>query len=123
MNRIYDLHHGGKTIFCLDISGFQLSNKDEFHRLIGLAKERIRTAGPKSLLVITNVTNTGFDSDVARTMKEYALHNTPYVKASALVGLAGIQKVVLTAIKTVTRREYFLANTMDEAKDWLVQQV
>jgi hypothetical protein len=122
MERVYDLQHANKSIFCLDISGLQLADKPEFHRLVKLARERIATARPKSLLVITNVTNTGFDSDVARTMKEYAAHNTPYVKASALVGISGIQKVVLTAIKAVTKREYFLADTMNEATAWLVRQ-
>lgn len=122
MQRIYDFDHQGKSIFCLDISGLQLADKPEFHRLIELAKDRIRSARPKSLLIITNVSRTGFDSDVARTMQGYAEHNTPYVKASALVGISGIQKVVLTAIKTLTKREFYLANTMDEAIAWLVRQ-
>jgi hypothetical protein len=122
MQRVYDLQHQGTTIFCLDISGFQLADKPEFHRLVDQAKERIRSARPKSLLVITNVTNTGFDSDVARTIKAYAEHNTPYVKASAVVGISGLQKVVLTAVKTLTKREFHLADTMDEAIEWLVRQ-
>jgi hypothetical protein len=44
---------------------------------------------PKSVLVITNVINTGFDTEISGIIKEYAQHNTPYVKASAVVGISG----------------------------------
>ena len=55
-------------------------------------------------------------------MGEYASHNTPYIKASALVGVSGVQKVVLAAIKALTGRDFYLADTMEEAQEWLVQQ-
>lgn len=55
-------------------------------------------------------------------IKEYAQHNTPYVKASAVVGISGWAKVILTAIKTATGRDFHIAVTMEEAKEWLVNQ-
>ncbi len=111
-----------KNIFCLDLSGLQLADKKEFRELVQSAKEKIQTHAPKSLLVITNITDTGFDTDAAAVVGDYAMSNTPFVKASAVVGSSGMQKIVINAIKVVTGREFFLADSMEEAQDWLVNQ-
>jgi hypothetical protein len=122
MAGVYELNYKGKTIFCLDIAGLQLKDKPEFHELVEQAKEIIRKQPPKSLLVITKVTNTGFDIEIAGLIKEYAQHNTPYVKASTVVGIAGWAKIILTTIKIATGRDYYIADTMEEAQEWLVNQ-
>jgi hypothetical protein len=122
MAGVYEFNYKGKTIFCMDIAGLQSKDKLKFHEHVEHAKEIIRKHPPKSLLVITKVTNTGFDTEVANIIKEYAQHNTPYVKASAVVGISGWAKIILTAIKTVTGRDFYIANTMEEAQEWLVKQ-
>jgi hypothetical protein len=122
MAGVYELQHKGMNILCLDVAGLKLKDKPEFQKHIEDAKEQIRMHPPKSLLLITNVTSTGFDTQVAAIMGEYADHNTPYVKASALVGVSGVQKVVLAAIKAMIGRDFYLADTMEEAQEWLIQQ-
>jgi hypothetical protein len=122
MAGVYELNYKNKNILCLDIAGLQSKDKLEFHKLVEHAKEIIRKQPPKSLLVITKVGDTGFDVEVAGLIKGYAQHNTPYVKASAVVGIAGWAKIILTAIKTATGRDFHLADTMEEAQEWLVKQ-
>jgi hypothetical protein len=122
MAGVYEFNHMNKKILCLDIAGLQSRDKSEFQKHVEHAKEIIRKQPPKSLLVITNVINTGFNTEVAGIIKEYAQHNTPYVKASAVVGITGWSKIVLTAIKTLTGRDFYLADTVEEAKEWLVKQ-
>jgi hypothetical protein len=122
MAGVYELNYKGKNILCVDVAGLQLKDKQEFQEHINHAKEEIQKHSPKSLLIITNVANTGFDTEVATIMGEYASHNTPYIKASALVGVSGVQKVVLAAIKALTGRDFYLADTMEEAQEWLVKQ-
>ena len=122
MAGVYELHYEGKTILCMDIAGLQSKDKLEFLEHVKRAKEIIRKQPPKSLLVITKVIDTGFDTEVAKIIKEYAQHNTPYVKASAVVGIAGWSKIILTAIKTLTGRDFYLADTMEEAQEWLAKQ-
>ncbi len=122
MAGVYEFNYEGKKILCLDIAGLQSKDKPEFLELVKRAKEIIRKQPPKSLLVITKVTDTGFDSEVANLIKEYAQHNTPYVKASAVVGIAGWAKIILTAVKALTGRDFHLADTMEEAQEWLVKQ-
>ncbi|MFZ1976708.1 MAG: STAS/SEC14 domain-containing protein [Bacteroidota bacterium] len=122
MAGVYELEYKGKAIFCMDISGLQSKDIQEFYKHVNHAEEMIRKHPPKSLLVITEVTNTGFDTAVAGIIKDYAQHNTPYVKASAVVGIVGWSKIILTAIKTATGRDFYLADTMEDAKEWLVKQ-
>jgi hypothetical protein len=122
MAGVYEMKYKGKTILCMDISDLRSKDKQEFLEHVGHAKEIIRKQPPKSMLVITKVTDTGFDTEIATIIKEYAQHNTPYVKASAVVGIEGWSKIILTAIKTLTGRDFYLADTMEDAKEWLVKQ-
>jgi hypothetical protein len=122
MAGFYELNHEGKTILCLDIAGLQVRDKPDFHKLVAQAKHNISQYPPKSVLVITNVTDTRFDTEIANMIKEYAQHNTPYIRASSVVGVSGWAKVILTAVKAVTGRDFHLADTMEEAKEWLVNQ-
>ena len=122
MAGVYEIQYKGKTILCMDIADLRSKDKSEFLKHVGRAKEIIRTAPPKSMLVITKVTDTGFDPEIATMIKEYAQHNTPYVKASAVVGIAGWSKIILTAIITLTGRDFHLSDTMEDAQEWLVLQ-
>jgi hypothetical protein len=122
MAGVFELNYKGKNIICLDVAGMKLKDKQEFKKHIEFAEEKIREHSPKSLLLITNVTGTGFNTEVSAIMGEYAMHNTPYVKASALVGVSGVQKVVLAAIKALTGRDFYLTDTMEEAQEWLIRQ-
>lgn len=122
MEKVGFWEHKGKKIFYADFSGINIKNKPEIIAIIESAKAVVAQQPEKSLLILTNVTNTGFDSEVTGIFKDYASHNTKYVKASALVGISGLQKVILTAVKQFTKRDYNLFNTVDEAKDWLTAQ-
>ena len=122
MAGMFEMDYKGKKILCLDLSGLELKDKEEFKSLVGNAKKTIAQHPPNSILLITNIANTGFDTEIAAVMADYATHNTSYVKASAVVGISGVQKIILTAIKAVTGRDFFLSNTMQEAEDWLVNQ-
>jgi trimethylamine:corrinoid methyltransferase-like protein len=114
--------HSGKNILIVDVSELKVQNREEIKRIIGHAKEQIQKHPLKSLLIITDVTNTHFDNDIVETFKEYAKHNNPYIKASAVVGLSGMQKVILLAIKKFTGRDFYIASNLKDAEEWLVQQ-
>jgi hypothetical protein len=122
MAGFYELRYKSKNIFCLDITDLQMKDVQEIQKHVEQAKQKIGKQPAKSVLHITNVTHTGFNTSVTNIIKEYALHNTPYIKASAIVGMTGLQKIIYTAIKAFTGRNFFLADTMDEAKEWLVKQ-
>ena len=122
MAGVFHLQYKGSDILFLDVSGLKLKDKQEFRTHVENAEKEIRQHSPKSVLLLTDVRDTGFDTEVSAIMGEYAMHNTPYVKASALVGVSGVQKVVLAAIKALTGREFYMTDTVEQAREWLVQQ-
>jgi hypothetical protein len=122
MDRIVEIEHHGKRLLYVDLAGMQLKDKLEFYRVVERLRDRVSSAGLHSMLVVTNVTNSPFDADVARTMSSCAQFCGPYIKASAVVGLSGIQRVVFAAIKRQTKREFFVADSIDQARDWLIAQ-
>jgi hypothetical protein len=122
MAGFYEMNHKSKKVFCLDITNLQMKDTEEILAHVEQAMQKISRQPPKSVLHITNVTNTGFNTNVTNIIKEYAKHNTPYIKASAIVGLTGLQKIIYTGIKAVTGRDFYLASTMDEALQWLEHQ-
>jgi energy-converting hydrogenase Eha subunit A len=122
MAGVFECNDKSREILCLDVAGLQLKDKQEFQKPVKFAEEQIRKHFKKSLLLITNVIDTGFDTEVSAIIGEYTVHNTPYVKASALVGVSGVQKVVLAAIKALTGRDFYLTNTVEDAQEWLIQQ-
>jgi hypothetical protein len=122
MAGVSEIQYKGKSIIHIDVSSLKVHDVEKLQGYVQQAKEEIRKHPPKSLLIITDVSNTYFDIKMAETIKEYTKHNTPYVKASAVVGLFGMQKIVLMTIKAVTRREFYIAQSMEDAKEWLVRQ-
>ncbi len=122
MAGFYEISHKGKKIYCLDITGLQYKDKDKIRDYIESAKPIISQQSQNSVLHITNVSQTGFNSDISNMMRDYAAHNTPYIKASALVGVSGLQKIIMQAIKKFTGRDFHLTDTIEEAKEWLVEQ-
>ncbi|MCU0453456.1 MAG: hypothetical protein MUE68_07335 [Bacteroidetes bacterium] len=122
VERLTELQFRGKRILHLDLAGMQLRDKGEFYEAIEAVRKRVEQEPAGSVLAVTNVTNSAFDADIARAITACARYNAPHIKASAVVGVAGIQKVVLSAIKAQTGRSFYIASTLEEALSWLQQQ-
>jgi hypothetical protein len=55
-------------------------------------------------------------------MKRYSAANTPFVKASVVVGIGGLKRVLYQAVVKLSGRNIATLDTVDEAKDWLAAQ-
>jgi len=122
MKEISTFNFNGKEIFLMDVSHFRLHERAEFKKIVKDANKVIQGQPLKSVLIITDITDTNFDTDIVQTFKEYAKHNNPYIKASALVGLSGMQKVIFYAVKTFTGRDFYIAKNFEDAQEWLLRQ-
>jgi hypoxanthine phosphoribosyltransferase len=122
MKEISTFNFNGKEIYLMDVSHFRLHERAEFKKIVDHAKKVIQGQPLKSVLIITDISDTNFDTDIVETFKEYAKHNNPYIKASALVGLSGMQKVIFYAVKTFTGRDFYIAKNFADAQEWLLRQ-
>jgi predicted SPOUT superfamily RNA methylase MTH1 len=110
---------GTKTVIVVDVSNKDSDQTAEIKACLKQGSALVATKPEKSVYIITNVANVKFNSDISTAFKEYAAANTKYIKESVIVGLGGMQTIVFQAIKAMTKREFHLSATMDEARAYL----
>lgn len=72
-----------------------------------------------SVRVLTDVTGSSFNQEVVDAMKALAAHHKPWIRASALVGLTPIARIIYRAIMAMTGRDVRVCATRDEALAFL----
>jgi hypothetical protein len=111
------VQHQGKELYLIDIEGLTPA---EVVALVPAVERDVRARPAKSVCTLLNVTGVKLDLTMNERLQALALGNAPYVKASAIVGLARLQRVVLAAVSVVSKREFKLFDRMEEAKAYLV---
>ncbi len=119
MDRVRFLSHGAKRILLLDFSN---CTSQEILQTIETARAAIRKQPTHSVLTLTDVTNAQYDRTVTEALKQFAKHNTPYVKAGAVVGLDGLKKIIYKAVMTFSGRNLQIFDTRQQAERWLASQ-
>lgn len=117
MSNFDKIIHKGKTIIYVDFSN--LKKVDEIYMVVDEVKPIIRSNPKFSALILTNFENMHFNNDVFKKFSEYAKGNKEYVKASAVIGLSGLIKVMYSGFSKVTNRSYKVCDTKTEALDYL----
>jgi hypothetical protein len=120
MERTRFIEHRGKKVLLLDYTGIR--DPAEALRAIDATKREVERHPPKSLRVLTDSTDAHYDTAVVQALKSLAAHDEPYVIASAVVGVVGLKKVVLTAVNLFSKRKITMFDTRPAALDWLVSQ-
>ena len=116
-DRVRIIEHG---IVLLDFSGITEPDK-ELHRSAE-AKKLIASQPLGRALVLTDVTGSNFTQRAIDSLKDLVQHNKPYVKASALVGLSALTRVVFRAVVTLTRRDIKVFDSRAEAIRYLLSK-
>jgi hypothetical protein len=119
MKSCQPITHKQKTILYLDLTG---SNQDQILALLDEAQGMIAKLPPKSVLILTNTKDTTYNTTVSNAIKDFSNKNTPFVKASAVIGAEGLRKVLLQAVCMLTKREIHAFDTQEKAMDWLIAQ-
>lgn len=115
--KVQVIPHKGKEIIFIDIS--QITSED-IYPILEEAARLIRSGEQKSKLIMTDVTQAKYSKETSELMKDFTSKNTPYVKASAVVGAEGVQLILLQTLVFITRRELKTFNSREEAMDWLI---
>ncbi len=120
MTATLKISHKTKPITIVDLSNQKAA---EAIKKLDDAHKEIATLPPKSTLLITDVTNTEITNEFINATKEFAKKNTPYVKASAVVGGGNkLIGVISYNVASDAGRKINSFNTRTEAMDWLVTQ-
>ena len=115
------LEYKGEKILFLDFS--HCTSKEEFMAIIDAAVLWFQNKDSKSVLTLTDVTGAHFNAEIINLMKDLTLHNKPYVKAGAIVGITRpLMKLAYNAVMAFSKRTLPIFDTHDQAKEWLINQ-
>lgn len=120
MERVYYTDRNGVQILVLDLT----DSKDIQENIAGFAQaEALITAQPpKTVRLLTNVSNAHYSTEAVDRMKRFSKAVTPHMLASAAVGVSGIKRVVLQSLVRLSGRDIRMFDTADQALDWLAAQ-
>lgn len=121
MDRVQIINHQGKEIVYIDFSNIMVTEIEILRKVIEAAKEIIKKYPPASALTLVNFDNLRFSTQFISELKEFTLHNKPYVKMGAAFGVHhGLRKVVFDAVMKFTGRNLHVCDSKEEGLDWLV---
>ena len=115
--RVRFVEHKGRQILFHDFSN--LLKVEDALAAIAESRAIVRKQPPNSVLTLTEVTGSRFNREIVEALKELTKGNKPHVKAGAIVGMTGIQRVVYIAVTQFTGRRLPTFDTVLEAKDYL----
>jgi hypothetical protein len=112
--RVRVIEHG---IVLIDLSGIIEPDKELHHS--EHARKVIARYPLGQALVLTDVSGSNMSEASIDALKKLAAHNKPFVKASALVGLSPLTRIVFRAVIALTRRDIRAFATRNEAIAYL----
>ncbi len=120
MDRVKWIEHKGKRILHEDFSGLQ--DPKDIYEVTDTSTALICKQPEASVLLLTDVTGARYSPSVIKRLEENSKLTTPYMKAYVMVGVKGLAMVVLEGFKVFTGLDVKLCDTLEEGKEWLVQQ-
>ncbi len=122
-----ELHRRGhfveyRGVRMLLVDGSELRSADDIDALAAHVGPLIQGEPKGSVRIALNVSGLRFDRQSIVSIKKIFADSQPWIRASSLVGVAGLQRVLLQILNQVAKRERPLFDTVDAAKDWLATQ-
>lgn len=104
----------------LEIDLNLLRDNDSFREVSEAAKEAISALPHGSVCVLVNTDSFLFDSETKRIIVEWMAFNEPYIRRTAIIGMDGIKKIMLTGVLKLTGRDnVMILDTRKAALHWL----
>jgi hypothetical protein len=117
--RISFFTHDSKSIMFID---FRHCEAKEVLPLLTEIQTTVARHERKSLLILTDMTDSHIDRTGAQKMKEVLVLDTPYVKRSAWIGMQSVPKAYIDNFKSFSHRELTFFHTREAALEWLVAE-
>ena len=115
-DRVTWIEHKGARILYADYSGL---SGEEYISVIEAFKNQLAQQTPGSVATLTNVTDSRVSEEVKDKFRELTEQTAGISKAAATIGVTGFKK----AIAVLMRRDLYWADSLEEAKDWLADQM
>lgn len=111
---------GDKTVILVDCSNKTPEHFDEIIAKLEEARSLMTGAPENSVYIITDLTKSKFSPALVDAFSNFAAANTRYIKESILVGLSDHHIVIMSIIKRLHKRDFHIADTLDDAEKHLL---
>jgi hypothetical protein len=118
-SRVQFITHKGKKILFIDLHG---RSAEDIRAMLPDIQQAMTSEPRNSVLSLSDWTDAQVTREVAEEIKKTMVFDRPHVKRTALVGIDKLPKIFLEAFKTFSRREFTTFASLDQAKDWLVEE-
>lgn len=116
--RVQFITHKGKKILFIDLRG---GSADEIRAMLPDIQDAVTSEPRGSVLSLSDWTGAQITRELADQIKKTLVFDRPHVKRTALVGVEKLPKIFLDAFKNFSQREFTIFSSLEEAKDWLVE--
>ena len=120
LDRVRLLEHKGRRIVFMDLSN--ITDPSTAFPLLDKNHQLVSAEPQGSVLTLTYVANAHFNREITGALTELVKKNKPWVKAGAIVGITGLQRVLYITVTQLTGRRLPTFDTIEAAKDWLATQ-
>ncbi len=110
----------GKEILIDDYSNL---SPEHFAPLVKNIVELTLKSGKKNILLIVDVTNSYTNKDAVNAFVEAGKVSRPLLQKTAVVGIIGLKKILLNFINKLSGVSTKTVSTIEEAKEWLVEEL
>jgi hypothetical protein len=124
MDRVQWIEHKGTKILLLDYSGLNAKIPEQKQAVLDvIAKAREITAAYEGkILFLSDVTGSQSDTELVDALRDFAGYtaSSGKVEKECVVGIAGLQKMLVTMINLMSKSKLIIFNTLEEGKNYLV---
>ena len=111
--------HGGKQIIFVD---FRNCDERQDLQVIAEGAKLIRKQPNNSALVLCDFTDSPPIPQILQPLREFVTGNSPFVKASAILGITGMGRVLYNSVMKLAGRNIPIIEDYEQAKEWLIAQ-
>ncbi|MEO7104516.1 MAG: hypothetical protein ABI311_14005 [Gemmatimonadaceae bacterium] len=112
----------GAHVLLIDLSDFAHPIDSLPH--IAAARELVGDQPHKSVCCIVDISGSPYNVEVIDRLNELAIHNRPFVVASAVVGVTGFKRLIMESVMRLAGRSNLKAvPTREAAFEWLATQI
>jgi hypothetical protein len=112
------IEHKGKKILYIKYGG--LSPSQRLDQIKEATRMIVETNSDKNLS-LTDMNDCFVDNEFVELAKEQGKISLPLTHKAAIVGIVGMKKILLKAVNAFTPKPRIPFETIEKAKDWLVE--
>jgi hypothetical protein len=117
------IDYKGREIYFVDYTN--IKSTEEFLKVIkgtNAFREKVKAEGKRNILMLVDVTGSYVYGEALDAIKMSGRISKELTRKEAIIGISGAKKILLQIAQLFTGMQLRPFDTMEEAKEWLIQE-